>query len=323
MKSYYLKFQIPFNIIRDHLSNFKRIVFHIDLASISRGFYNKDVVQLEITNYIDTRKPPTLFFEEAKQFLAKIYDQFRPSQYLESVKFNIFYDSGECLQNKTIYNGYKDRASGSSSLMLEDAELELYHEIKKYYYSEFENKFKIPNVCNVNFVQLYEADFMPWFMIVNNIWQCQEMDTLNVILSTDKDLLQCCQFGNCIQILTLYSKKESKIIFNVYNDLTAIAQIYPNYNRGTLTSRYIPTMLALSGDKADKIPGIPRVGEATAYKLIINHNLHHEILEHTKLPKELEEHRKLLIRNYKLISFDEQLKRVPLNVLTDLKNSFT
>lgn len=317
---HYLKFQIPYKVIREYLQagGYSKIIFHVDLPSIARGFYNKDVVQYEITNYMTTKQNPVLFFTESKQFLGKIYEQF--AQF--SPRFNIFYDNGECKQNKSIFNGYKNRASGSSKLMLEDVELELYHQIKQYYYNEFVERFTNP-VSRVTFLQEYEADFIPWILMTNNIWGSAQPDTLNVILSTDKDLLQCCKFGNCIQIMTLYSTRESKILFNVYNDQNAISQIYEKFDRGILTSIYVPLILAISGDKADKIPGIPKVGPAGAYKMILNHNLPPAINDFTPLPSDLEPHRKLIVRNYKLISFEEQLKRIPLNVLEKLKNDLT
>lgn len=316
----YLKFQIPYNIIRNILieKKYARVVFHIDLPSISRGFYNRKTVEYELSNYLRTKQMPTLFFEEAVEFLGKLHSQFR--QYIP--RFSIFLDDGQCKQNKTIYNGYKDKSTDSHQLMLEDAELELYHTIKRYYYEEFPKRFKIANLSNALFLKEYEADFLPWILYQKNIWMCSDPRTLNVILSTDKDLLQCCQFGNFIQIMTLYSKRESKILFNVYDDDNAISQIYPKFQRGILTSKYIPMVLAISGDKADKIPGVKGIGPAGACKLIINYNIPHAINSTTPLPPELDSYRDLIIRNYKLISFEEQLKRIPLSVIEEIKNDY-
>lgn len=315
---HYLKFQIPFNIIRSYLEHgtFNKIIFHVDLASISRGFFNKSVVEYEISQFIETRRNPTIFLNESKEFFKKLWEQFK--QY--SPRFIIFYDDGECKQNKAIFNGYKDRSNDSSKLMLDDLQEQQFRLIKQYYYNEFPSWFNIANLSKVIYFREYEADFIPWVAYQNNVWNCADSSTLNIILSTDKDLLQCCQFGNFIQILTLYSKKESKILFNVYNDQTAIGQIYKNFERGILTSQYIPLILAIGGDKADKIPGIIKgIGDAGAYKMIINNKLPPQINSSTQLSSELEPFRKTLIRNYKLISFEEQLKRIPLNVLENLK----
>ena len=77
--SRYLKFQIPFQKIYDILNSkkYKRIIFHIDLPSISRGFYNRQTIELELSDYVDTQKMPTYFLQEAKQFLSNLYLRFK------------------------------------------------------------------------------------------------------------------------------------------------------------------------------------------------------------------------------------------------------
>ncbi len=316
---HYLKFQIPFNIILDKLkeNNYKKIIFHIDLPSISRGFYNRDTVQYEISQYIQTRKTPTLFFEEAHVFLSKLWTSFQHYDPL----FNIFYDDGGCLQNQ-ILKGYKDRTSSSSKLLLEDDELELYHQIKSYYYHEFVSKFTIPWRSKVLFLKDYEADFIPWVLYKLNIWSVSHPETLNIILSIDKDLLQCCQLPNFIQIMTLYSPKDRQILFNVYDNNTAITQLYDKHIPGQLGASYINTILSIAGDKADKIVGVPRIGPATAYKLIIENQMEAEIHKNTQLPHKLEPYRDQLILNYKVISFEEQLKRIPLTIQNNIINEY-
>lgn len=318
IQSRYLKFQIPHQQIFDILkNNFKRVIFHIDLPSISRGFYNRQIIELELSEYLDTQKMPNYFLLESKQFFGELFNRYKQF----SPRFNIFYDNGNCGQNNAIYSGYKDRSRDRSRVILEDLDMELFHTIKDYYYQKFEELFNIPNFSNVTFLKDYEADFIPWIMLKYNIWDCANPNTLNIILSLDKDLLQCCQFKNVVQVFTLYIN--SKIKFNVYNDDTAVNQLYEKALRGQLTAKYIPTILSLAGDKADKIPGIPKVGEASAYRLIINHNLPACLTDSFQFPNELEEYKKLIIRNYKLISFDEQLKRIPYTKLTTIQEGLS
>ena len=318
--SRYLKFQIPYKKIYEiiNFGKYTRVIFHIDLASISRGFYNKQVIEYEISEYVDSRKLPTYFLIESKQFFNLLYSRF--SQY--SPMFDIFYDDGVCSQNRSLYNKYKDRSADRSKMIYEDVDMELFSNIKNYYYEQFAPMFTIPNVSNVTYLKQYEGDFLPWIMLRNNIWNCNDSNVLNIILSVDKDLLQCCQFKNVIQIFTLFSKTDSGILFNVYNDENALTQLYAKAERGRLTSKYIPTLLALCGDKADKIPGIPKVGEANAYKLIINYNLPNVLTNDFNWPEELFKYKNIVIRNYKLISFEEQLNRIPIDQLTNIKNSF-
>lgn len=327
----YFKFRIPYGNIHQTLrnGNYRRVIFYVDMPSIARGFYNRDVVQLELSNYIESInlhqsigaeiKNPTILFEEASEFFNGIYNQF--SSYYP--QFITFYDNGECKQNKTLWKGYKDkRISGTSRILTEDWERELFYEVKKYYYTEFVNRFTIPNLSKVLFWQGYEADLIPHFIRKFELMGSHHPTTLNVILSLDKDLLQTCQFKNVIQVATLYLKKEGKLQFNVLDDENAISYIYKKFQRGMITSEYIPLLLSIGGDKADEIDGIKGVGEAKAYKLILKHRLPPVIKEHTPLPSELEPHRDLLVRNFKLISFDEQLSRIPITEIDYLKSYF-
>ena len=305
---YYLKFQIPYaellRILQEN--NYKKINFFIDLPSISRGFFNMDVVHLEINRYIEEQSPPTLFFDEAKQFYNTIYQRF--SKF--NPRFITFFDDGKCVQNTNVDAAYK-AVSSMKNLLLEDNELELFRSIKKYYWENFSEHFGKQSLSSVIYLNDYETDFMPYFFLINNYLNCRDPSCLNIILSTDKDLTQCCKYKNTIQCATVYSKKSRKLIFNILDDDNCISYFYKGFKRGILTAQYVPLMLALGGDKADNIPGVPGVGPATAYKLIIKHKLPPMIDRGTELPEKLKPHFNRIVKNLKLISFDEQLKRIP------------
>jgi len=316
---HYLKFVPPFQIIQNILEryNFKNIVFYIDIMSISRGFFNVGTIHLEIDNFVHNNKQlPNIFFKECQDFYNSLFSKFK----LYNPKFITFYDDGKCIQNRSIYKPYKaDRGSYIEKLLIEDSEKELFRQIKTYYFSEFPSKFNIKNLSSVLFIQDYETDFIPYAIITNNYLNSQNFDTLNIIFSTDKDLLQTCQFKNVIQCCTIYSPKEGKLKFYTLSDDNAIEYIYKNFKPGILTSKYIPLILALSGDSADNIPGIKSIGESKACKLISTYNLPAEI--HSGIDfKELNQYKETILRNFKLISFEEQLKRVPITFCTSIKN---
>ena len=315
---YYFKFATPYKTIHKILQagQYSKIIFYIDLPSICRGFYNKRVIDLEIGNYFESQQMPELFFDEARIFYDKLLSNF--GQY--SPKFITFYDSGECMQNKTIFKAYKgDRARVVDTIVLEDSEKELFKRIKNYYFEEFIPRFTIPGLSRVIYTDEYEGDFTPYIAISNDINNAGQRDTLNVILSTDKDLLQTCIFRNTMQCSTVYKKSTGKMEFHVLSDETAISYIYKKFKRGTLTSKYIPLILALGGDKADNIPGIPRVGEASAIKMIVANSMDPIFHANSFLPPKYEKHRDMVLKNFKLISFDEQLTRIPYTYLTQLK----
>lgn len=317
----YLKYQIPYKQIYQLLNkkHYKNINLFIDLPSISRGFYNANLIHNEINRYVEEKTLPTLFIEESKTFYNTLYKKF--SQY--NPKFITFYDSGRCQQNTVIDSTYKaTRIAPVSNLLLENEELELFRKIKQYYLSVFPEQFNKTKLSLVITSDTYELDLIPYVFLKDNVINCNSDITLNIILSTDKDLLQCCSFQNTIQCATLYSKKNKQLLFYVLNNENALSYIYKKFKIGLLTAIDIPLILALMGDKADNISGIKGVGPAKACQLLVKYKqqLSGQIHEHISWPKELQPYVKQIMKNYKLISFEEQMKRIPNHILNDIKN---
>jgi len=315
---HYFKFQIPYKTIHTILERggYNHVIFYIDLPSICRGFYNKRVIDIELGNYFETQKLPELFFNEARIFYDGILNQF----YKYNPRFITFYDSGECLQNKVLYNAYKgERSKMIETILMEDTERELFKRIKNYYFEEFIPRFNIQNLSRVIYTGEYEGDFVPYYIISNGLMRSGLKSTLNVVLSLDKDLLQTCVYRNTLQCATLYKKSTGKLEFHTLSDDNAISYIYKKFKRGILTSCYIPLILSLAGDKADNIPGIPRVGDANACKIIVENGMDPYFTETSPLPSKYEKYRNMILKNFKLISFDEQLTRIPNSFLTEMK----
>ena len=320
MKSFYFKFRVPYTTINKILERgqYKNIRFFIDILSIARGLYNKSVILMELDRYFSTKEMPTTMLNEAKDFYNQLYSRYKQF----NPKFITFFDNGTCLQNSTLSKSYKEGRT-IEDYFTSDLELDLFIRIKRYYldtiYSHF-NKHPLSYVINL---QEYEADLVPYFVINRNILNSQKFDTLNVILSTDKDLLQCCKFTNTIQCITTYSSKQGKLLFNVYHNNNAVSYFYKKFKEGLgITAKYVPLILALAGDKADGIPGIKGVGYARAYQLILKHKLPYTITKTTELPNELNSYRNLIIKNLQLIDFQHQIERLPNMVISKMINQF-
>ena len=73
------------------------------------------------------------------------------------------------------------------------------------------------------------------------------------------------------------------------------------------------------GDKSDDIPGLPGIGYVKAIKLIENNKIPwfiNGVKKDLKLmPKIIQDNIDRIILNYKLISFEEQIKRLPRNFM--------
>jgi len=320
---HYLKFQIPYKKLYEELENknYNRLIFYVDIMSIARGFFNAHIIQLEIANYLETQQMPELFFNELKEWCNKIFFNFKKY----TPFFVFFFDEGVCLQNSTICKTYKaTRSKVYDNVLLEDTEIQLFKNIKNYYFKELVNRFNIPNLSIVINTNEYEGDFIPYLIISNNWGNVKDPKTLNIILSTDKDLLQTCQLGNnIIQVSTLYSRKDSSMLFYLLNDETSISYIYKNFKRGLLYSRHIPILLAIAGDKADEITGVKDIGPAGAIKLITQFQIDPDFHQNSQLPLKLEPHRQLILLNFKLINFKEQLKRVPITFINKMQQIFS
>jgi hypothetical protein len=314
---YYIKYALKYSLIHEILYKFKRrrVNFFIDLQSIAKGFYNKDVILVELGRYATEGKVSDILIQELRDFLNGLYQQFKKYDPF----FILAYDDGFCQQQKSVDASYKSGRSTVNLIVDNDNDIELFRQIKKYYYCKIEQLFTKPDLSKVYYLRQYESDLIPHYCITNNLFDSQENDILNIILSVDKDLLQTCQFKNTIQCITSFKQNKTKggfeIAFDLYDDETAISYINKKFKRGILTSKYIPMILAIGGDKADNISGIRGIGPTKAIELIVNHSIPAEInkvkIQIDRMPIIIKDNIKTIEKNFQLISFEEQMKRTP------------
>ncbi len=313
MGNHYIKFYVEYNKLLDYLLNLgaKRVNFFIDIPSVARGLYNKEVILYEINSYIESQTVSNSLITELKEWLGKMWDIY--AKHFNKIFFVLFYDDGVCQQNKAISRLYKKRRTVSPHItIVKDEELEIFRHIKKYYYELIESEFEIDNASTVFYWREYEADVVPHFCIKYSLFESDNPDTINVMFSVDKDLLQTCKFENTIQCAARYTPSQRKLDFNIYNRDNAFAYIYKKFKPGILKADHIPLCLSIAGDAADDIDGVKGYGIAKAAELIQKANLP-PILnpnEKQKYPKVIQDNWELINFNFKLISFDEQLTRM-------------
>lgn len=311
--SNYLKYRIPYNLINEALKNYKNLVIFLDLNSIARGFYNRDVILSELNNYVESKQLPTLLIKELKEFLNNLhssYKRFNP-------KFCIFYDLGFNEQNKSVSNSYKiNRTNETKTYLIDDEERALYYQIKQYYFEEINKQFNIKGLCKVVYLNEYESDFVPFYFI-NKYDFTKDPNTMNLILSVDKDLLQCCQLPNTFQAISVYLKSESRIDSVLYNDVNAVKYLSKTFQPDNfITSKYIPLILALAGDKSDGIDGIKKgLGVVNVIKMIKLYNLPADFNTTQTLPNDISPYKLNIQTNLSLTSFERQISRIPQQVL--------
>jgi 5'-3' exonuclease len=315
MKNHYIKYPLDYKKLFRILSVLqkKRVNFFIDVQSIATGFYNKNNVFMELSHYVDNGKVSDTLIQELRAFLNMLYKSFR--QY--DPFFVLFYDDGYCEQNRAIYSEYKgDRAKISTVLMF-DEQVELYRQIKQYYYKMMEERFTKKDISKVFYLRQYEADFIPHYCVMNSLFDSRDKDILNIILSNDKDLMQTCKFQNVIQCTVTYNltkTPDQRTPCRIFDDQTAMSYIHKSIKKGSLSSEYIPMLLSITGDVSDHIPGIKNIGPVKARDQILNWNIPPTIEQLRPMlhqtSKIIQENFDLISRNFKLIDFEKQIERI-------------
>lgn len=317
-KKLYINYSINYQFIKKILEqlNKKKINFFIDLQSISKGFYKKESVLYEVSHYAQNGEISDQYIYELKTFLNSLYKLFKEHDPF----FILFYDDGKCIQNRMIMPSYKSGRSINNNLLLEnESDVKIFKSIRKYYFEKISNEFNKENLSHVFYWKDYETDLLPHYCIINDYFDSNDKDVLNVILSIDKDLLQTCEYQNTIQCITSFikDKKTGKfnIDFGIYDKNNAISYFHKTFKKGILTAKHVPIILSLAGDKSDEVDGIKGVGTAKAIKLISENNIPPTLSaiknDINRMPKIIQDNISLITRNMKLIDFNEQIKRIP------------
>ncbi|AXF55883.1 DNA polymerase I [Salicibibacter kimchii] len=139
-------------------------------------------------------------------------------------------------------------------------------------------------------VELYEADDI----IGTLAKRAEEEDWQVRIYTGDKDLLQLVTDRTHVAITR-------KGITNVdWYDVDAIAERYG------IPATHIPDMKGLGGDASDNIPGVPKIGEKTALKLLAEYGNIEDVLDHAddvsgpKMRERLKEYREQALMSKQL-----------------------
>jgi len=318
----YLKYQIKYSDIYAVLSKgYTDLIIYIDIAGISKGFYSTATINFEVTNYLENPNSlPTTFLVELQGYLKLLYTKFQ--QY--NPKFVLFYDQGVCKQNADIDPSYKADRRGSEAhkkYLVESETLRVFKLLKSYYYDEISNKFNINGYCYAIDLEEYESDLIPHYVRNKGLLKSDRDTTLNLILALDKDLIQTCTYDNVRMAASIYHKAKRKLDMQLLDREMGLVYLYPKFLRGILDAGHLPIILSLMGDKADNIKGLPQCGPARAIKLATTHFSNtYEFNEQTVFPSALISHKKMLINNFKLTSFNEQIKRLPSNICNKVDN---
>jgi len=239
-------------------------------------------------------------------------------------KFNIifFMEQGKSKYHLNIYKDYKSNRLNSDFFGLDLESRERFFQIldKNYGLCEYVIN-RIPN-CSFYCLKYCEADFIPYYIMKNKFSDEYMNDSINIVYSRDKDMLQCLEFKNTYQFYKASYKDQSRMISedDLYKHFVKNEECTSIKNG----AKWFPLLLALGGDNADGVPGIKGLGAKTLWKnidLIMKaykydpdvmykrtmegENLLMESWEHnsTETTKKIFGNPEILKRNMKLVSY--------------------
>jgi DNA polymerase-1 len=299
----YIKYPVKYSLIYEQLNknNYEKVTFFIDLQSIAKGLYSLRSIEEDISFFDENGYVNTLPYE-LFEYLRNIEKRFKNYDPF----FVIFYDNGVFNYHWMIYKEYKRNRHYDPR----DAELvHIFKKVKEYYFNVIEREFNKYDNCAVLFIRNYEADFIPYALIKYGYFESNDPKNLNIILSSDKDLLQCLTLNNTMQYVVTYNQKKYRMELYDKNNWFMYLCDSEKYR---IAPEYLPLILSIAGDQSDNIPGIKGYGFKKAVELIKLYDLRYDLSNIEKITSKVDV--KLIERNYKLVSFEVITNKVFNNV---------
>jgi hypothetical protein len=252
LMNYYPKYQYLDNILTS--SGKKKMTLYIDLKGCMGSLYQDWAVKYVIEQSRDCTADPSIF-ASVLEFIGfhKLYAKKRRID----LKMVFFYESGESAYHANLLKDYKDNRDLGSFFDLDNKSLDLFKKVKDKNFDLIDKVCnKIPDVSVIRLMFL-EADFIPWY-IQRRVFQ-EDTESVNIIYSLDKDMLQCLD-ENTYMFYKHY--KSHKLI--------GAEDVYEHYLKTELDWQADPELffmvLAIDGDVSDHFKGVKGIGTKTIIK---------------------------------------------------------
>lgn len=302
--------------------NPKQINVFLDLRNSLSSIYIDDVVtgMLEVTNH--THAPNLMIFLSWLDFVQFHYNFMMKNEC--NVHIFTFADTGDYLYHKSIYKNYKaNRCVTKSRSDSETAKNELQKMILKNIETIMKASNNLFNTHGV-YLKYCESDFVPHHIISKKF---KSDDYLNVIYSSDRDMIQTLKFPNTVQIMKKSSGERKFVTYNNWEECYDIDKMDVN--------SYI-FMKAIMGDTGDGIDGVAGLGPKKSAKLIkeigsiknfkdFQNKLVEESHHETSIGKyavKASNAIDVLYRNYRLMSFEELINNLSLVTVEKFEKLF-
>ena len=258
--AYYPKYVYFDDLLSKNPQN--RINIFVDLKGCATGLYQEWCVR-NIINSSETDKHLNLDIFSAVLYFIAFHKKYAIKR---NIQMNIYFfmEQGRSKYHLNIHSKYKENRHNSDFFNLDLASREKFFSIldKNYNLCEYVVN-KIPN-CSFYCLKYCEADFIPWYLMKYKIPNDVLNNSLNIVYSRDKDMLQCLEFKNSYQFYkAAYGDKtefvtEDKLFNHFIKD--------PSLSPIKDAAKWFPLVLSLCGDTSDNVPGIRGLGPKVVYK---------------------------------------------------------
>jgi len=255
--SYYPKYEYLDNVLS--ATGRKRMNLYIDVKGCAQALFQQWAVEYILNASKSSRTVDTSLFAAIIEFVSfhKLYAKKR------GIDLNMYFfmEQGSSSYHKDIFKDYKKDRKLGDFFGLDDATRELFFKIlEKNYFVSDRVLNRIPNTTFIR-LEFLEADFIPWYLM-KRVLSKEDVDSaVNIIYSTDKDMLQCIDAPNVFQF------------YRHYKSVEMITQqgIYKRWLKEDIQTEdpaeWFSLMLAIIGDSGDGIDGVKGIGAKALMKI--------------------------------------------------------
>lgn len=260
--AYYPKYSYLDNLLSTNNKN--NINIFVDLKGCATAIYQEWCVRHIIESCKTERHLNLDLFSSVLNFIA-FHKKYCAKRNI-NIKIYFFMEQGRSKYHLNIYDKYKENRQNSDFFGLDMKSREQFFSIldKNYSLCEYVVN-RMPN-CQFYCLKYCEADFIPWYLMKHKLTQENLDNSVNIVYSRDKDMLQCLEFNNSYQFYKAIVGDKTEYITEktLFKHFVKMDDALPVEN----SAKWFPLVLSLMGDSGDGIPGIKGLGPKVVYKNI-------------------------------------------------------
>jgi len=188
------------------IGNYKKINLFIDLKNVLQSLYLEYMVKNIVENSLRSNFIDTNIFTSIIMFLS-FHKTYAIKRAID-LNFYIFFETGQSFYHINIDKRYKANRRIDNLFGLDREKRDLFFTIiQKNLMLANKSLNLIPNIKVIH-MENFEADFIPYYLISNNLIDCKEKDICNIIYSNDHDMYQTLSLSdNIYQFFKSIKKK--------------------------------------------------------------------------------------------------------------------